>query len=512
MSSAIKRIIKYSGILIGLAIFSFTAFQIVKTTAQTSIVGTWECCGSGGAAAQNFIITSDAGGSLAGRAELPDGSVFADITGTISGEDVRIITTYTSFSAGYVGELVGKISADGNSMSGTWTSNAGQSGTWTATRSGQSAPAVQETTENLPRSVDVKSTFTPIPGGVRQTIEVIEPKEHKVTFGYCNAQVCGTSENVSCIGNKYIPDSSDPFLNKLTVSPIPGFTKGTVMIASGVTTGTTTGEPYAIIPKSFSTSSNGVKFMDFAGGVQFTTESPNPLAALAPWYRPEFQRVCGLSEGERDQFVIDHPNFSDSTNWYKFTIDWLGSGIIAEGTTQNITINDRQPQSTAVSLEYSADFNSSDNSEVFRQFRGDWANKDVGGFLFRDVGTVATSVATFLSGYGIATDPGVVGDELIAARTWIPGTGTNWQSLQRFIETKGLIVEERKLADVLSLIELGQSALVALSDGDKEKTVVITGYYFDSDEFDVIDPVRGRTKISFEKFVEGNPWILTATR
>jgi len=105
----------------------------VQARAATGLAGTWKCCGAGGAAAQDFVLTSGSG-SLRGTARLPGGRVFAAITGTRIGLHVKILTTYNSFSPGYVATFVGAISPSGRRMSGTWTSNAHQSGTWTATR------------------------------------------------------------------------------------------------------------------------------------------------------------------------------------------------------------------------------------------------------------------------------------------------------------------------------------------------------------------------------------------
>ena len=110
-----------------------TTFGPAVAAGARDLTGTWVCCGSGGAAAQNFILASTVGG----RAELPGGQVFASITGSLSGDAVTIVTTYNSFAPGYVAIFTGTVSADGTTMSGTWTSNRSQSGTWTATRVSQ---------------------------------------------------------------------------------------------------------------------------------------------------------------------------------------------------------------------------------------------------------------------------------------------------------------------------------------------------------------------------------------
>jgi len=108
--------------------------------ADVDITGTWDCCGAtGGASPQNFVITKGTG-SLAGKAVSPSsGGKFATITGNLSGDKVKIVTTYTSVT--YVATFVGTVSSDGRTMSGTWTGPGGQAGKWKATlASGPSTP------------------------------------------------------------------------------------------------------------------------------------------------------------------------------------------------------------------------------------------------------------------------------------------------------------------------------------------------------------------------------------
>ena len=76
-------------------------------------------------------------GSISGEG-VNGGRVFATLSGAVSGDSVRIVTTYTSFDPGYVATFTGTISPDGSTMSGSWESNQNQSGTWTATRAGGS--------------------------------------------------------------------------------------------------------------------------------------------------------------------------------------------------------------------------------------------------------------------------------------------------------------------------------------------------------------------------------------
>jgi hypothetical protein len=118
----------------------FVAFSAAASP-RDNITGTWNCCydTDGGAAAQNFVITSGSS-SLAGTAVLPSGDVFATITGYDTDGVVKITTTYSSIAPGYVATFTGFVSSDGNSMSGVWASNRSQSGTWSATRSGHTPP------------------------------------------------------------------------------------------------------------------------------------------------------------------------------------------------------------------------------------------------------------------------------------------------------------------------------------------------------------------------------------
>jgi hypothetical protein len=145
--------------------------------AATNISGTWDCCGGGGAAEQDFVIT-DNSGALSGKGLLPGGRSFAVITGSVSGNSVRIVTTYeASFAPGYVATFTGTVGSDGQSMSGSWSSSAGQSGTWSATLAGGTGPST---------STKKGSSFT----AVQCTISTVAP-----STSTCTAQVAGYGSN-----------------------------------------------------------------------------------------------------------------------------------------------------------------------------------------------------------------------------------------------------------------------------------------------------------------------------
>jgi hypothetical protein len=101
---------------------------------NAKITATWSCCGAGGASPQTWVVKENGAGALSGTGLTATGSVFATITGRVSGRRVTLVTTYNSFDPGYVATFIGKVAILGRRMTGSWTSNQNQSGTWTAVR------------------------------------------------------------------------------------------------------------------------------------------------------------------------------------------------------------------------------------------------------------------------------------------------------------------------------------------------------------------------------------------
>jgi hypothetical protein len=122
----------------GIAVAAGIGVSPVAAQSSVNITGTWNCCGSGGAATQSWMITQSDSGSLSGSAS-DQGGTFATISGSVSGSSVTVVTTYTGSS--YVATFTGTVSGDGGTMSGNWSSNASQSGTWTATLAGGTRPS-----------------------------------------------------------------------------------------------------------------------------------------------------------------------------------------------------------------------------------------------------------------------------------------------------------------------------------------------------------------------------------
>jgi hypothetical protein len=115
-------------------------------TTAPSAAGTWSCCGAGGAGEQTWTIT-ESSGTLSGS-----GPGIGPIHGSISGTSVTIVTGPYTSDPGYEATFVGTIS--GETMSGTWKSNASQEGTWTATRTSGS-PTVKTKQEEEQEATEV---------------------------------------------------------------------------------------------------------------------------------------------------------------------------------------------------------------------------------------------------------------------------------------------------------------------------------------------------------------------
>jgi hypothetical protein len=142
-------------VLLATLTFSWSHATYVQA-ASSPFNGTWYCCGSGGAAEQVFIITGNTG-----VADSPGGGEFATITASFNYPKLQIVTTYTGSS--YVATFDGTISKNGQTESGTWTSNEGQSGTWTATKtnpSGSPTLSISLSSYNFTVGKQVRATVT----------------------------------------------------------------------------------------------------------------------------------------------------------------------------------------------------------------------------------------------------------------------------------------------------------------------------------------------------------------
>jgi hypothetical protein len=165
-----------TALLVLIATFSLLGTHV--TTAQAAsdpFNGTWNCCGPGGAGAQVFVINGNTG-----IGNAPGGGEFATITASFNYPKLQIVTTYINSS--YVATFNGVISTNGKTESGTWFSNANQSGTWTATKSGPGVAGPPPTTKSPGPSggLGLKAAAAPIASSIGTPGEVFHSMGHNL--------------------------------------------------------------------------------------------------------------------------------------------------------------------------------------------------------------------------------------------------------------------------------------------------------------------------------------------
>jgi hypothetical protein len=205
--------------VLGLILFGLLLLA-PSAVAGPDLTGTWSCCGAGGAAAQEWTLTSGTG-SLSGEAAT-GGSVFATVTGSVSGNSVEIVTTYNSFDPGYVATFLGTVDTSDNTMMGTWTSNAGQSGTWTADLAGASTTGGNTADQEDKSCVDGCSNFE---FDYQNTIDPSDSSDDLVVGAGCGGTAAkelprgGDFGDYMCGGFADIPPPPNGLLSSWGLSP-----------------------------------------------------------------------------------------------------------------------------------------------------------------------------------------------------------------------------------------------------------------------------------------------------
>ncbi len=125
---------------------SYVVFQdVISVYQKWSLVGDWvlQIDYMGTKYNHDMTIATQTGGSLTGTGGWPAGgphTITETITGTVSDDGVSITSNYGGST--YQFTAVGTIAADGT-MSGTWSSNTGQTGDWMTT-SGQATASYDD--------------------------------------------------------------------------------------------------------------------------------------------------------------------------------------------------------------------------------------------------------------------------------------------------------------------------------------------------------------------------------
>jgi PASTA domain len=131
---------KLIGTCLVVTVWMLVAAGVTGASAAQDLRGTWSCCGSGGAAAQTWTISSMnlASGSFSGHGA---GNAYTfPIKGRVSGSSVTLTTGPYKQLPTYSATFTGKVSGGGARLSGSWKSNESQTGSWTAARTSKPPP------------------------------------------------------------------------------------------------------------------------------------------------------------------------------------------------------------------------------------------------------------------------------------------------------------------------------------------------------------------------------------
>jgi hypothetical protein len=211
-------------------------------------------------------------GQFSGEARQ-GGVRFSPITGTANGDSVSLTTgPYDggSYSATFVGTLV----ANSRSMSGSWSSNAGQEGTWTATRASAPSP--------LPAPVVAKSVN-------------VEPESGKVFVSVPAGSAFASLAVPGIKGRRFVPLTA---ARQVPVGSILDTRKGSVSLASA------SSQPGQLFSGTFSAgvfqalqSRNGLTTLPLKGSSFRACASAAGSKASAALSRRVIRRMRGNASG-----------------------------------------------------------------------------------------------------------------------------------------------------------------------------------------------------------------------
>jgi hypothetical protein len=105
---------------------------VASATPASSLVGTWSCCGAGGAGAQTWKISTMSASSGAFTGSGGGGGETFPVTGHLTGRSVTLTTGPYKLLTSYSATFTGTLAASAKTISGSWKSTEGQTGTWTA--------------------------------------------------------------------------------------------------------------------------------------------------------------------------------------------------------------------------------------------------------------------------------------------------------------------------------------------------------------------------------------------
>jgi hypothetical protein len=384
-----------------------------------------------------------------------------------------------------------------------------------------------------------------------------------VRFGwnFCNAQVCGTSENVECVGNRYVPTYAGQFVHDLGIGPIPGFRLRDAVLQVGastiapasvvhVTADGATGDTSAFASPPAIRSDGGLAVALLQGGLVETLR-----------FLPEFPgRACGITEEERDAILATYGESVEVPGAViALDLEWepVEDGAASElaGQTQILTANGGE--STLTFPELASPGSAPDTEpQAFRPDEGAWADLLVpvpqaappteaptaaptateppaperfltgaaapASVAFREVGDVPTALAIALVRLGLDVDPGEVGRGLLNAGAWQPRRGTDLARLgvnsSEPVDVAGALVPAEAQTDpptavlaslttaggVLDALARAEGVpLIGIGAGAGSRTIVVaTAYDAEADEITLVHPTAGELTVPFADLLD----------
>ncbi|HEV7678437.1 MAG TPA: protein kinase [Candidatus Dormibacteraeota bacterium] len=365
-------------------------------------------------------------------------------------------------------------------------------------------------------SLATATTVSAPDGRLIETVVLRGPSAIGLSFAFCDSLVCGTSENLDCVGNLYIPRFGGAYLLDATVAPPPGSHAQKVLVLAGNDAGALA--PVALAGGGASAVEASV--LSAAPRIDGSGVTLSFVSPIGAEIRKHIRGgvLCGFNQAEVAALHAAYGDQvrNDTTSEVRVVIDWSPPSGSLSSAVQTVSVN-----GTASKVPLQPAQSQKSTAPAFTTvLQGDsrWASTAAGkSSTYGASGTVPTTLSTLLSGFGVHRDPPAIGKQLVDAGIWKPGTGTDWKGLQGYIASAApLSVSEVDVFQALGALHSGAAVMVAYTDHRptpaQDLTAVITDYDPGTDTFGVIDPVSGAVRISWDDLCGGAPWFLAVSR
>ena len=358
-------------------------------------------------------------------------------------------------------------------------------------------------------------TWVPQPdGSAVQQVQLRGPSQVKLSFSYCDAQVCSNDENYDCIGNSYVPGFDGAVPLDMTIPPP---TSGAQVEAMLVSAG---GDAATMHPVAYLTAGSGPTIDSAAladpprisgDGVGLSFQSPLRDSVT---HHPHLNgRLCGYSEAGVKELVKQvGSSFANPAAAVDVEIHWSkGSPPASDPINFNGT---KAPTATSV-VHLAAP------AAVALLLQSDprWANTVSGTATLGVNGTVPTAMAMLFSAEGAATVPTDAAKAMQDAAVWTPAAGSDWASMLAYVQQvpkHPLTATETDVPGLTASLQQGGLGLVAFTDTASnvthESLMVVSAYDPQHDMFTVFDPRIGALQLPWSELCAGNPWIAVVAK